>query len=145
MKGAHTTPLLSIPSFPTFLLGTYSRHRGRLCVPRIPTRKKQLDAGRLTSFFHLQSAAQRRWRTMWQECFSQDWQQTDKDTSDNESMRPWRWSYGGKVELKPTKLSNVVSSSYKYILITTISMCLPMVLTSLLWSSSSSSISKQSR
>lgn len=31
-RGPRSTPPLSIPSFPTFLLGTCSRHRGSVCV-----------------------------------------------------------------------------------------------------------------
>lgn len=58
-RGPHSSPPPdSIPSFPTFLLGTCNRHSGRLCVPRIPIREKQLDTGRLTFFFHLLSAEQ---------------------------------------------------------------------------------------
>lgn len=59
-RGPHSSPpSLSIPSFPTFLLGTCNRHSGRLCVPRIPIREEQLDTGRLTFFCLLLSAEQR--------------------------------------------------------------------------------------
>lgn len=59
-RGPYSSPpLLSIPSFPTFLLGTCNRHSGWICVPWIPIREKQLVTGRLTFSCLRQSTEQR--------------------------------------------------------------------------------------